>query len=96
MPAVDMGREQIGVRVERVSEVDVVRSGLANTDVVTRLLNGPGKDVTSHRYEGRGKDEGGEQVLALGDSHPYQHGRDAPLVVSPVDPSAVAGTFSSA
>jgi hypothetical protein len=96
MPAVYMGREQIGVRVEGAGEVDEVRSGLASTDVVTRLLHGPGKDITPPRCEGRGKDEGGEQVLALGYSHPHQHGRDAPLVVSPFDASAVAGTFSSA
>ena len=53
MPAVDMGREQIGVCVEGVGEVDVMRSGLASTDVVTRLLHGPGKDGYVPRPSGR-------------------------------------------
>ena len=47
MPVVDTGRDQVGVCVQRVGEVDVVRSGLASTDVVTRLLHGPGERVVS-------------------------------------------------
>jgi hypothetical protein len=35
-------------------------------------------------------------MLALSDSHPHQHGCDAALVVAPVDPSAITGTFPSA